>query len=446
MSIITLEIAILLLLIAANGVFATAEMAFVAAKKARLRKLAEAGDASAKVAMQMFESPTRFFSTVQVGITLIGIVAGVFGGTTLARELAEVLREMPWLAPYAHGVSLTVVICVITFLSLVVGELVPKRLALNDPERITLLLARPMHRLSMCVSPLITLLSATTDLVLKCLGFRKGVEPSITNEEIKTLIEQGHHAGVFHQAEIEMVEGVMKLDEQTVADLMTPRARIIWLNADDADEVNWRRIVASSHTYFPVREKRPDKVLGLVSVKAMWANLAVGAPSRLRDLVTPPLIVPGTMSATQLLETFKQHGKHLALVGDEFGQIEGLVTLIDVMEAIVGSLPADGPRHQKLCRQRSDGSWLVDATMDFNDLLRVLHIENLSQGDAAAYRSVGGFVLSHLSRIPDEGDHFEWGDFSFEVVDMDRHRIDKLAVARITPSIVAGESAVEETS
>ena len=447
MSNIPLEIAILLLLIVANGVFATAEMAFVAAKKARLRKLADAGDAAARVAMQMVGAPTRFLSTVQVGITLIGIVAGVFGGTTLARELAEVLRGIPWLAPHAQGVSLTVVICAITFLSLVVGELVPKRLALNDPERIILWLARPMHFLSMCVSPVITVLSASTDLVLKCCGFRKGEEPSVTDEEIKQLIEQGHHAGVFHQSEIEMVEGVMKLDEQPVADLMTPRARIVWLNAEDADEVNWRKIVASSHTYFPVREKRHGKVLGLVSVKAMWANLSAGAPARLRDLVTPPLIVPGTLNATKLLEMFKQRRKHLALVSDPSGRIEGLVTLIDVMQAIIGSLSEDDTRRKKLCWQRPDGSWLVDATMDFNELQRVLSIETQNSASPGSLSKV-----SADSRCPrwagcrTRETALRWGGFHFEVLDMDRHRIDKLLITRTATPVVAGKDPAADAS
>lgn len=435
----------LLLLIAANGVFATAEMAFVAAKKARLRKLAAAGDASAQVAMQMADSPTRFFSTVQVGITLIGIVAGVFGGTTLARELATVFRDVPWLASYAHGLSLTVVICAITFLSLVLGELVPKRLALNQPERITLLLARPMHRLSVWVSPIITLLSATTDFVLRRFGIRKSDEPSVTDEEIKLLIEQGHHAGVFHQAEIEMVESVMKLDQQRVADLMTSAERIVWLNVSDPDEVNWRKIVASSHTYFPVFAKQPRNVLGLVSVKALWANLAAGVSSRLADLVTPPLIVPESMSATQLLETFKRTGKHLALVAAETGKISGIVTLIDVLETIVGHFPTEEQRHAVPCRRRTDGSWLVDAMLDFGEFKRSVGIDGAIPEDATPYRSVGGFVLSRLARVPHEGDKFDWDGWTFEVLDMDRKRIDKLLVTR-TPSLSAADDSLREHS
>jgi len=444
MSNITLEILILLLLVAANGVFATAEMAFVAAKKARLRKLAVAGDASARVAMRMFESPTRFLSTVQVGITLIGIVAGVFGGATLARELASALGEISWLAPYAHGLSLTIVICAITFLSLVIGELVPKRLALNQPERFTLLLARPMHFLSVCAGPVITLLSVTTEFVFKLFRIRNGAEPSVTDEEIKTLIEQGHHAGVFHRSEIHMVEGVMRLDQLTVADLMTSREKMVWLDIDESDEVNWRKVVANGHTYFPVYQKRRDNVLGLVSVKSMWANMAAGVPARLRDLLTAPLIVPVSLSAVTLLETFQRSGKHLALATSASGNIQGLVTVIDIMESIVGSLPANEQRRQRPCRQRADGSWMVDATMDLNDFMSALGIENSrDESSADTGETLGGFVLSHFEQIPEEGDKFDWNGWRFEVVDMDRHRIDKVSVARLGLAGLPGPSPTE---
>lgn len=427
MSNIAWEIGIVLALIMANGVFATAEMAFVAAKKVRLRKLADAGNGGARVAVELAASPTRFLSTVQVGITLVGIVAGVFGGATLAEHLARVLETVPWLTAYARPVSLVVVIALITFLSLVVGELAPKRLALGNPETITIHLARPMKWLSVITSPLITLLANATDMLLDLFGVRKQEEPTVTEEEIRMMIEQGHHAGVFHKAEIEMVSGVMRLDQEKVSNLMTPRARIIWLNAADSDEVNWRKIVASSHTYFPVFERNRDNVIGLVSVKSIYANLAAGLPAPLRDLLTPPLVVPESMSGIKLLETFKQSGKHLALVTDEFGNFSGLVTLIDVLEAIVGSLPGERERKTQ-CQRRQDGSWLVDAMMDIEEFKRTTGIGPLPGDAAGTFQSLSGFIMAQLGRVPEEGEHFDAANHRFEVVDMDRHRIDKVLV------------------
>lgn len=427
MSGIAWEIGIVIVLIMVNGVFATAEMAFVAAKKVRLRKLADAGNANARVAVELAAAPTRFLSTVQVGITLVGIVAGVFGGATLAEHLAKVLETLPWLAPYARPVSLALVIAVITFLSLVVGELAPKRLALGNPESITIRLARPMKWLSVVASPLITLLANTTDFLLNLLGVRKHEEPTVNEEEIRMMIEQGHHAGVFHKAEIEMVSGVMRLDQEKVANLMTPRARIVWLNAADSDEVNWRKIVASNHTYFPVFERNRDNVIGLVSVKSMYANLAAGVPAHLRDLLTPPLVVPESMSGIKLLENFKQSGKHLAMVTDEFGNFSGLVTLTDVLEAIVGSLPGERER-RKQCQQRQDGSWLVDAMMDVDEFKRSTGIGPLPGDATGTFQSLSGFIMAQLGRIPEEGEHFDAANHRFEIVDMDRHRIDKVLV------------------
>lgn len=430
MSNIIIELTVLLLLLLANGVFATAEMAFVCVKKSRLETRAAKGDERADVALRLIASPTRFLSTVQVGITLVGIVAGVFGGACLARELAIVFSKVSWLAPHANGLSFGVVVFGIAFCSLVIGELVPKRLALHQPERITLLLARPMHWLSVAIGPAVALLSATTDAVFRCFGVRQAAEPSITDEEVKMLIKEGHHAGVFHPSEIEMVESVMQLDEQTVAALMTPLNRIVALRLNDPEEVTWRKIVSSGHTYFPVCESEPDFPIGVISVKGMWANLAAGAPIRLRDLAMPMLTVPGAMSATDLVATFKKAGQHLALVRGAHGRIEGLITATDLLEAIVGYLPKDELRRRNSCRQRADGSWLVDATMDFAELERTLGSTSRLPKEPGVYRSVGGFALEQLGRTPHEGDSFEWQGWLFEIIDMDRRRIDKLAVAR----------------
>jgi putative hemolysin len=431
MSPFVIEVGAVLALIFANGVFATAEMAFVASRKAKLKRMAEAGDAGAGVAMELGEAPTRFLSTVQVGITLIGILAGAYSGARLAGPLGESIARWEWLAPYAPALSLGLVVTVVTVLSLILGELVPKRLALSDPERINARLARPMRRLSRWASPVVAMISTATDWLLSLAGVPKSTETPVTEEEVRLLIRQGQHAGIFEPTEVELVEGAMRLDQERVADVMTPRSRIVWLNAADGDEVNWRKIVASNHTYFPVYEAQHDNVLGMVSVKAMWANLAAGVPARLKDLLTAPLIVPETLSAVRLLETFKRHGRHLALVSDEFGNIQGLVSLIDVFEAIIGKLPEEGPRQRRYWQRREDGSLLVDAMLDISELKTLLDLSEFPQETTDHYRSAGGFIMSFLGRIPKEGDSFEWGAHRFEVIDMDRHRIDKILITRI---------------
>ena len=256
----------------------------------------------------------------------------------------------------------------------------------------------------------------------------------MTDEEVNILVEQGLQAGVFHKAEKEMVEGVLGLDQLPVTAIMTPRPKIVFLNIDDSEEVNWRKIVASGHSHFPVYQDNRDQVLGMVAVKALWAHAAIGIQTSLKNLLTPPLVVPETMNCIQLLESFKKSGRHTALVADEFGSIQGMVTLIDVLEAIVGDLPAQGQRDQPQAKQREDGSWLIDATLAVNELKTVLHLDKLPQEAEADYQTLGGLVMTQFGRIPATGDRFEWGGWRFEVVDMDRHRVDKVLVSRLPPA------------
>lgn len=430
MSIVLAEIVIIVLLVLANGVFAMAEIAIIACRKSRLRKLAEQGNTRARAALDLADSPNRFLSTVQVGITLVGVLAGAFGGATISREIAEALQFIPVLAPYGGVIGIGVVVMGITVLSVVLGELVPKRLALNNPLDTALLLARPVRRLSYLAAPVARLLGALTDGVLRVCGFQPAANPSVTEDEVRSLVEQGHQAGVFFKTEKEMIEHALTLDRKCVGDLMTPRARIVWLNVTDSNEENWRKIVASGHTYFPVYEGRRDNVLGVVALKALWADLAFGKDVNLRGLLVEPLFVPPNMTALEVLETFKQSRKHLALVPDEFGTVQGLVTLVDVFEEIVGDIPAYDQLPQARVVPREDGSWLVDAALDRDDLKRLLGVRRLpgEAADADAYDTAGGFILHQMQRIPREGDHFDWGGFRFEIVDLDRHRLDKILI------------------
>lgn len=426
------EIAFIFFLLVANGVFAMAELAIVSSRKARLARRAEEGDVGAKAALSLLESPNEFLSTVQVGITLVGVFAGAFGGATLSESFGDWLNEISWIRPHGSAAALFLVVSVITYFSLVIGELVPKRLAMNNPERIAAFVAVPMRRLSLFASPVVRFLSWSTEHAMRFLGLGETAEPPVSEDEVKGLLDQGLRAGVFHQAERDMVEGVFRLDRQQVGELMTPATKIVWLNADETPEANWRRIVASGHSDFPVYRGNRETLLGVVSVKALWANTAVaGAVVDLTSVISQPLIVPESTLATKLLETFRKSGKHFALVADEFGSIRGLVTLHDMMEAIVGQLPEQGHRFLPLARRREDGSWLIDAALEITDAKRALRLKHLPGESKGEFVSLGGFVIDQLGCIPKEGEKVVSSGYVFEVVDMDGQRIDKILVTRL---------------
>ena len=444
MSSLSLIIILIVLLLLANGLFAMAEIAVVASRKARLKNMSDEGSAGAKLALALANSPGRFLSTVQVGITFVGVLASAIGGADIAERLALVFKRIPALENYADALALIIVVGAITYLSVIIGELVPKRIALNNPERIAAALARPMNGLAKIFSPLVNLLNVSSDFLMAAMGIRKPKESVVSEEEVRVLIEEGLSAGIFKKAEKEMVEGVFDLDEQTAGNLMTPRARMIWLSLDDADEENWRRIAGSGHSHFPVYQETRDNVIGMVSVKSLWANLSLAGRVELRALVTPPLYVPTAMPASKLIEEFKKSGKHIALVVDEFGGLQGLVTLNDVMMAIVGNLPEREQRHEPKAQLRQDGSWLLDAMLDIDETKKSLGIEeDLPGEDVNRYSTLGGFILSQLGHIPREGEKFRWDRFDFEVIDMDRQRIDKVLVVPRAPK---PEKTLEEES
>ena len=429
------ELLILFLLLVANGLFAMAEIAVVSARKAWLKQLADKGNERAKVTLAIARDPSRFLSAIQVGITLVGVLAGALGGTTLARLIEELLLSHDLFAEYAHDIALGIVVAGITLASVVLGELIPKRVGLINPERIALYLAPSINSLARLVSPIVSLLTFLTDGTLRLFGVKtQPMEKPVSEEEVNILIEQGMHAGVFNKTEKEMVAGVLELDQLPVTAIMTPRPKIVFLNLDDPEEANWRKIVASGHSYFPVYQGNRDQVLGLVSVKALWAHSAIGVSTSLKNLMVPALIVPETMTAIQILESFKKSSRHIALISDEFGAIQGLTTLIDVLEAIVGDLPAQGRRDAPGAKQREDGSWLIDATLAIGDVKSMLKLDTLPHENEADFQTLGGFVMTHFGRIPAAGDYFEHAGWRFEVVDMDRHRVDKVLIARIPAS------------
>ena len=424
------ELLIILLLLLANGVFAMAEIAVVSSRQARLKKLADEGSKKAVAALKLTREPTRFLSTVQIGITLIGILAGTFGGASLSEKLSVEIAQIPALANYSKAIAVFIVVGAITYCSLIIGELVPKRIGLNNPESRAMWVAKPMTLLARIAAPFVWFLTVSSNAVLKMLGLDKDKDAPPSEEEVDHLLEQGTSAGVFHKAERAMVEGVLRLDERPVTELMTRRSKIVWLNVNDTDDVNWRKIVSSGHSHFPVFEGTRDNVIGMVSVKALWANAAIGVPNHLRNHLVKPLFVPDTITAVQLLDSFRKTGKHLALVTDEFGSIQGIVTLIDVMEAIVGALPEPGDRKEPDAIQRDDGSWLVDGAMNIDDLRRRFSISSMGEDDSVKFETLGGMVMDRLGHIPLGGEHFELDGWKFQVVDMDRHRVDKVLLQK----------------
>jgi len=426
------ELLILVLLALANGILAMAETAVVSARSVKLRAQAKKGHAGAARALALVEHPSRFLALVEFWLTGSALVAGVLAGTSLAERLAPRLALLPALAPVAGPLALVLVAFVLTVFLVVFGELVPKRIGLAHPETVVSLLAGALRVPTVLAAPLLRGLELATDGLTSLIRLRsRPAAESVGEDEVRALVEQGLHAGVFQRAEKEMVEGVLALDQLKVTALMTPRPRIVFLNLDDPEEANWRKIVASGHSYFPVYQTNRDRIVGLVAVKALWAHSAIGLPTTLKNLLVPPLIVPETMMAIQLLEKFKREGKHIAVVNDEFGVVQGLVTLIDVFEAIVGALPEAGQRGQPEARRREDGSWLIDATLPTGELKTALGIETaLPQERAAEFQTVGGFVITQFGRIPAAGDGFDWAGWRFEVASMDRRRVDKVLVTR----------------
>jgi putative hemolysin len=428
-----LEILIIFLLLVANGIFAMSEIAIVSARKARLQQLADAGNAQARAALELATNPNRFLATVQIGITLVGILAGAFGGATIAEEIAARLSVVPFLAPYGETIGVGVVVLGITYFSLIIGELVPKRLALNNAERIASAVAAPMQALSTITAPAVRLLSISTDIVIRLLRVKPSAEPSITPEEIKVLIEQGTESGVFEEVEQDMIESVLRLDKRRVGAFMTPRTQIVWFDLEDTLEDIRRKIVSSQHSRFPVVKDSLDNVLGIVRTKDLLAQSLASQSLELRALLRPPLFIPESMSALKVLELFKQKGTHIALVTDEYGGIQGMVTHNDILEAIVGYIPSAGEPTEPQATRRDDGSWLLDGLLHIDKLKDIFDLEKLPDEEHGNYQTVGGFVMSQVRSIPTVGQRFKWGKLWFEVVDMDGHRVDKVLVAPVEP-------------
>ncbi|OHY34426.1 hypothetical protein BCV64_06070 [Cylindrospermopsis raciborskii MVCC14] len=404
------------------------EMAIVSARKARLQQLANQGSPNAQAALELAEAPNHFLSIVQVGITLINILNGVFGGATIAQRLEKYVELVPFLSPYSQTIAFGVVVLVITYLSLIVGELVPKRLALNNPEKIAAFIAIPMRALASLASPIVYMLSISTETVLQILGIRPSEEPQVTEEEIKILIEQGTEAGTFEAAEQDMVERVFRLGDRPVTFFMTPRPDIVWLDLDDSPEENRQKMSASNYSRYPVCQEGMDNVLGVIPVTDLLSRSLRNEPFDLTIGLRQPVFVPESTRGLKVLELFKQTVTHIALVVDEYGVIQGLVTLNDIMSEIVGDVPAQPGQEEPQAVQREDGSWLVDGMLPVEEFLELFDVEELETEARGNYQTLGGLVITNLGRIPTAADHFEWQGMRIEVMDMDGNRVDKVLV------------------
>lgn len=429
-----MELLILFALIALNGVFALSELAIISSRRNRLQMRADKGDRGAKVALKLQEDPSRFLSTVQVGITLIGIIAGAYGATALAEDVAPVIVEfLPSLEEHASLIAFSAVIAATTYLSIVIGELVPKRIAITAPEAFASLMAPPMSMLASLAFPVVFILRGSTNLILTVLGLSRVNADLMTEEEIESVIEEGAASGAIDEDERAMIRSVMRLADRDVRSIMTSRKDVVWLDLDDPPEELLKRIAESHHSRFPVARGDLEHVISVVQTKDL---LALSEGRRLPDFETAghaPLFVPDTMTVLNLLESMQVSAVQMALVSDELGHIEGIVTAADVLGAIAGDVafsPEDGlARPQK----REDGSWLLDGRMAIEDAEIALG-SDLTPEEDPPYTTVAGLVIHDLQRIPELGDAAVSSGWRFEVVDMDGRRIDKLLVARIPRS------------
>jgi magnesium and cobalt exporter, CNNM family len=429
------SILLLFVLILLNGVFAMSEIAIVSSRRARLVQMADSGSAGAGHALALAAEATRFLSSVQVGITLIGILSGAIGAGSIASRLRAVLEQNPVVAPYADTLSLGIIVVLLTYFSLILGELVPKRLALTHPETIASLIARPMDLVARSARPIVRLLSLSTDGILRLFGVRPTKQPGVTVEEIRVMLEQGAEEGVFERTEHDMVTNVLNLDDRHVGAVLTPRSDVVFMDIRDSMEVNRVKLREGTHAVIPLCDGGLDHVVGFIRSTKLLEALIGGQKIDLPALADPALFVPETMTLMKLLEQFKRTHLPVALVVDEFGGVEGLVSLTDVISSIVGELPSEAGEEPMIVR-REDGSWLMDGGLDLDTVLRTLGAESvLSDEDRQHYHTLGGLAMLALGRVPKTGDAFERGGFRFEVVDMDANRVDRVLVSPVvTPA------------
>ncbi|MDR3568274.1 MAG: hemolysin family protein [Syntrophobacteraceae bacterium] len=421
---------VLLLLIVLNGFLAMSELAVMSSNKTRLQRRAQEDNSNAAAALVLARNPHRFLATVQIGITLIGVLSGAFGGASLAGSLAQKLAGLPYVGPYSSAIAMALVVSAITYLSLL-AELIPKRIAVYAPESIAAAIAKPMAKLSTLASPIIHVLSVSTDYALRLLGFTQMKQTPVTEEEIRILIDQATVAGVLEEAEQDMVERVFRLGDRRVGVMMTPRNEVVWLDMNESPEKTRRKIARFPYSRFPVGQKA-GSIQGVVHVRDLAVRCLAGKPFDLRASMHKPIFVHEGANALKALESFRRSGLQLAVVVDEYGTIEGIITLTDILEAVVGDIATPEMPEEPQILPKEQNVWLVDGMLPIDELMAFLTIPKLPGGRAGLFRTVGGFVMSHLKRVPVEGDSFECCGYGFEVIEMEGRRVRRVLIKKST--------------
>ncbi|MCW3467546.1 hemolysin family protein [Chitinophaga nivalis] len=426
-----MEVVIIIILILLNGLFSMSEIAMVSARKIRLENQANKGDEKAKAALKLANKPDTFLSTVQIGITLIGILTGIYSGSGIKADVMAWLNTFPSLQQYSSILATILIVVVITFFSLVFGELLPKRIGMAKPESIAKYMAKPMTVLSWLTFPFILLLSAATNLLVKLLNIKSN-DTHVTEEEIKAIINEGTSSGAIEETEQEIIERVFHLGDRNITSLMTYRNDITWLDINEAAADYHAKILDSLHSVYPVCDGQIDSIRGLVTIKDLYG--VTGKNVKLSEIIKKPLFVPENNTAYQVLEKFKETHLHAAFIVDEYGTFLGMITLNDILEAIVGDMPETAESDDYEMVLREDGTWLVDAQIPFYDFLEEFDYEDWATEFEQDFDTLAGFVLHHLEHIPQTGEKFAWRGFTFEIVDMDAHRIDKVLVTPPAPT------------
>jgi putative hemolysin len=425
------SILIVLILIVANGVFAMTEISIVTSKKNRLEKLKAEGDSRAGYALKLAENPNQLLSTIQIGITLIGVITGAYGGATIAGQLAVYVKQVEVLAPFSNELSFAVVVGLSTYLSLIIGELVPKRIGMGNPEKVACLVAKPMFYFSKIGKPVIWFLSKSTEVVLKLLRIKPNDEPDVTEEEISQLIEQGVYSGVLDEIEQDLVEQIFHLGDKHLGNILTPRTKLVWIDIEDSFEENIKIMTESSYSKFPVGQGSLDNFRGIIHTKDVFSKVMQKKEFKLVDCIEKTLVLPESMKVFQALESLKKAGQHHAMVIDEYGGIEGMVTLHDILENIVGDMPEEDETEPQII-ERNETSWLADGLVSFDAFIRYFDLEDIPiQSSSKTFHTLGGFITNQIGDIPSVKDIVQVKDLQLEVVDMDQYRVDKVMISKV---------------
>lgn len=437
-----IEFLILLVLILLNGLLAASELAMVSAKPSRLKQKVEEGSAGAATALELHAKPDRFLSTIQIGITLIGVLTGAFGGATLSEPVGNTIALIPGVGDTAaDSIAVAAVVIGITYLTLVMGELVPKRVALAQAERVSIVMARPLRIMSSATAPVVTLLAKSSDIMLRLIGQHGAEAQAVSEEEVNHMLQEGRDAGVFEHAETEMVAGIFGIGDRTAGELMTPRHRVVFLDVTQSDDHNRQLMRQSRFSHYPVCEESPDNVIGMVSMRGLWDQALQDEPFGLQTAMEPAHFVPELAPVLDVIEQMRVQGTRDSMVVDEYGGIAGLITLDDVLSDVVGELDEHRNIGFKGSTRRDDGSWLLDGNFPAHEARQLFEIGELPGEEDGHFETMGGFVMDQLGRIPEAAEYVEIEGYRVEVVDMDGNRIDKLLVQKIVAETSDDETA-----